>query len=79
MPERGGNVNELRELVNLPDDDSWVLYVSNLVACLFPEGPYPILVVNGEQGSAKSTLSKFTRALIDPNKAPLRRPPAAGS
>jgi hypothetical protein len=33
------------------------------------------LVINGEQGSAKSTLCKMGRALIDPNVAPLRRPP----
>jgi hypothetical protein len=33
------------------------------------------LAVNGEQGSAKSTLGRVARALIDPNVAPLRRPP----
>jgi hypothetical protein len=35
-------------------------------------GPYPMLVLAGEQGSAKSTFSKIFRSLIDPNTAPLR-------
>ena len=35
----------------------------------------PVLVVQGEQGSAKSTLCRLTRSLIDPNRAPLRSAP----
>ena len=34
-----------------------------------------ILLVNGEQGSAKSTLCRLLRALVDPNKAALRSEP----
>src|SRR5262249_62084935 len=44
-------------------------------AALRPGRPFPVLVVNGEQGSAKSTLCRMARALIDPNEAALRRPP----
>ena len=40
-----------------------------------PTGPYTMLVVNGEQGTGKSVLCRIARALVDPNKAPLRRPP----
>ena len=46
------------------------------MAVLRPRGPYPILAVNGEQGSAKSTLCRMVRALIDPNQAPLRSEPS---
>jgi hypothetical protein len=35
-------------------------------------GPYPLLAVAGEQGSAKTVLSKLLRALVDPNAAPVR-------
>jgi hypothetical protein len=35
-------------------------------------GPYPVLAISGEQGSAKTVLSKLLRALIDPNAAPVR-------
>lgn len=75
VPTADGKIDMLRELVNLPDDDSWRLFVAWLVAALRPDRPFPILVVNGEQGSAKSCLCRIARALIDPNKAPLRRPP----
>ena len=35
-----------------------------------PVGPYPILALYGEQASAKSTLIKIIRRLIDPQDAP---------
>ena len=35
-------------------------------------GPYPLLAISGEQGSAKTVLSKLLKALIDPNAAPVR-------
>jgi hypothetical protein len=74
-PVAGGSLSELRPLVNLPDDQQWVLFGAWLVAALRPGRPFPVLCVNGEQGSAKSTLCRMCRALIDPNVAPLRRPP----
>ena len=46
-----------------------------LIAAFRPRGPYPVLVVLGEQGSAKSTLQRVLRALLDPNKAPIRTLP----
>lgn len=39
------------------------------------KGPYPVIVVSGEQGSAKSTFLAILRALLDPNTAPLRALP----
>jgi hypothetical protein len=51
------------------------LVIGYLVACCRPHGPYPILSISGEQGSAKSFLIKALRCLIDPNRAALRRPP----
>ena len=42
--------------------------VTWLTAVLRPVGPYPILVLNGEQGAAKSTLVKVLRLLIDPRR-----------
>ena len=37
--------------------------------------PYVVLVLMGEPGAAKSSLTKLLKALIDPNKAPLRATP----
>jgi len=65
----------LRSFLNLKSDDDFVLVVFWLLAALRPKGPYPVLVLSGEQGTAKSTFTKIMRALIDPNKAPLRSLP----
>ncbi len=66
-PQVGGSLKNLRKFVNLTDEQ-WVLYQAFLVSCLRPNGPYWILVINGQQGSGKSVLSSVTRSLIDPNR-----------
>ena len=75
MPERGGTLDELRQLVNVATDDDFRLLVGWLLASLYPRGPYPILILNGEQGSGKSTQARLLRMLVDPNAAPIRMPP----
>jgi hypothetical protein len=76
VPEPGGLIEqELRDLVNVREDTDFTLIVAYLVGCYNPRGPYPILIINGEQGSAKSTLCRLLRALTDPNAAPIRLPP----
>ena len=75
VPERGGGIDDLRPFVNVMDDADFVLIVAWLLACLRPRGPFPILSVSGEQGSAKSTLERLLRSLVDPNSAPLRSEP----
>jgi hypothetical protein len=52
-----------------------VLVVAWLLASLRPSGPYPLLAISGEQGSAKTVLSKMLKALVDPNVAPVRALP----
>lgn len=74
-PERGGSIDELRRHVNVVDDADFVLLVAFLVQALRPRGPYPVLVLNGEQGAAKSTTGRMIRALIDPSISPLRTEP----
>jgi hypothetical protein len=71
LPVSGGSVSSLRQLVNVSDAD-WPLLLSWLVAAFRPGYPFPVLVLHGEHGSAKSTVSKMLRNLIDPNIAPLR-------
>jgi hypothetical protein len=53
----------------------FVLVVAWALAVLCHHGPYPVLMLSGEQGSAKSTFSAVLRALLDPNTAPLRALP----
>ncbi len=40
-PVGGGSVKELRPLVNLPDDDAWILFVAWLLSALRPAGRSP--------------------------------------
>ncbi len=75
LPQRGGSLKQLASLLNLSSQDDFVLVVSWLVAALRPSGPYPLLAIAGEQGSAKTVLSKMLRALVDPNAAPVRALP----
>jgi hypothetical protein len=73
-PSMGGNINDLWTLVNIPDPDHQKLFLCWLVAALCPSGPYAILMLHGQQGSAKSFTTAIARQLIDPNQANLRRP-----
>jgi hypothetical protein len=75
MPVRGGSVETLRSFLNVQSHADFVLVVAWALACLRDRGPYPIIVLSGEQGSAKSTFSAILRALLDPNTAPLRALP----
>src|SRR6516225_9477149 len=74
-PVPGGSVEMLRGFLNVRSDVYFVLAIAWLIAALRNCGPYPVLVLSGEQGSAKSTFSTILRALVDPNTAPLRALP----
>ncbi|MGF1472426.1 MAG: hypothetical protein ACFB50_11905 [Rubrobacteraceae bacterium] len=65
----------LRRFFNVSEPEDLRLIVSWLVAALRPTGPYPVLLLQGEQGSAKSTAERLVRALVDPSAAPLRTTP----
>ena len=73
-PERGGTLGELRELMNLPEED-YRLAIGWVVAAWFTGIPHPILLVQGEQGTAKSNLIRTLLALVDPQPAADRTPP----
>ena len=75
VPEGGGSIDALQSFLNLSNQNDFVLVVAWLLAALRSSGPYPLLAISGEQGSAKTVLSKLLRALIDPNAAPVRALP----
>jgi hypothetical protein len=74
-PEPGGSLEDLRALLNVRSDHDCVLIVAWLLAALRGKGPYPVLAIAGEPGTAKSTCCAILRALVDPNAAPLRAMP----
>jgi hypothetical protein len=75
LPVRGGSIEALAPFLNLASDNDFVLVVAWLFGALQAGGPYPVLAIAGEQGSAKTVLSKLLRALIDPSVAPVRALP----
>jgi len=75
VPIGGGSIAALRSFLNVQTDGDFVLVVAWALAVLRDRGPYPVLALSGEQGSAKSSFSAILRALLDPNTAPLRALP----
>ena len=74
QPEPGGSLDGLRELMNLPEED-YRLAIGWVVAAYLTGIPHPILLVQGEQGTAKSNLIRTLLALVDPQPAAERTPP----
>jgi hypothetical protein len=74
-PVAGGSIATLRKFINVGDETNWILCICWLVAACWARGPYPILIIQGEQGAAKSTMEKILRKVIDPSVALVRTPP----
>jgi len=68
-------LGRLRQYINVATEDDFRLAVAWLIGAYAPEGPYPIAVITGEQGSAKSTVSRILRDLTDPSASLLRSQP----
>jgi len=76
IPTRDGSIELMRRYVNLSEPD-FRLLIGWMAAALLPEGPYPVLVVHGETGSAKSTLATVAQLLIDPQASPVLAKPSS--
>jgi hypothetical protein len=74
-PERGGSLEEFDRFVNLPLPADRVLIHTYIVTALIPSIPRPILVLYGDQGSAKSFLFRVLKRLIDPSVLETTSPP----
>jgi len=75
VPQRGGRIDDLRPFLNVSSEADFVLAVAWVLAALRDRGPYPVLALSGEQGSAKTFRAAVLRSLVDPNTAPLRSLP----
>jgi predicted heme/steroid binding protein len=74
-PQPGGSVDLLRPFVNVGGDASFHLLLAWLVGGL-GMGPYPVLVLVGPRGTAKSTTTRACRRLLDDNRTPIRTLPS---
>ena len=75
LPERSGDMESLRGLLNCRSDDNWALLKAWLVSAASGVGPHPVLGLTGEQGSGKRVTAKLLKSLLDPHGAPLRSEP----
>jgi putative DNA primase/helicase len=75
-PTSGDVIERLRGFINVASDEDFQLIVSWLVAALRPGVPFPILIINGVQGTGKTILCKLLRRLIDPDLVLICAPPS---
>lgn len=66
-----GNLSDIEHFINV-DPASMPLIVGWLLMAARGRGPYPVLILNGEQGTGKSTTTRVLRSVIDPSTVPLR-------
>jgi hypothetical protein len=76
-PERGGKIETLQSFLNATVSD-FTLVVAYLLVALYPRGPYPILILYGEQGTAKTTFLRRLRSLVDPHVVATSALPLSG-
>ncbi|MFG3158110.1 hypothetical protein ACGF7W_39425 [Streptomyces sp. NPDC048219] len=67
-PIPGGSLTELRELLNVGDQE-WAQITSWLLAALLPDITRPVLLLTGGQASGKSVMGHLLAHLIDPGGA----------
>jgi len=61
------DVNLIFKYINITDQNQRNLLLVYLISCFIPDFSHPMLAIFGPQGSAKSTLSKILRLIIDPS------------
>ena len=57
VPLSGGTIDDLRTFLNVRSDDDFELALAWLLAAMRDRGPYPVLALMGEQGSAKTSFA----------------------
>jgi hypothetical protein len=70
----GDAVDHQHEIVSTGEIQEWQEGIDRFPA-LRNRPRQPLLAISGEQGSAKTVLSKMLKALVDPNAAPVRALP----
>jgi len=64
------SINEFENIdqfINIDNEEQKFLFKVNLITCFIPGFPHPIEFLHSEQGSAKSTLTKIKKGLVDPS------------
>jgi hypothetical protein len=67
MPHQEGNIDLLWNFVNIKDEQNRLLVKVLLIASFISDIAHPVLVPYGEQGTAKTTLCKILKQIVDPS------------
>jgi hypothetical protein len=59
--------DKFMDLVNVQDEDTKLLLKCYIISLFIPNIAKPILIIHGEQGSAKTTLQELIKILVDPS------------
>ena len=65
LPVAGVDLMNYLKFFNLKNSDSEVLILVWIVTCFVPDIPHTVLYLHGVQGSAKSTMMRLLKSLID--------------
>ncbi|MAY92209.1 hypothetical protein [Haliea sp.] len=68
-------MQEFKAILNV-SEEQFVLVMGVLLMGFHPAGPYPVLFVQGEYGSAKGSLCEAIKSVVDPNMTPHTALPA---
>jgi hypothetical protein len=69
------NFQALKKYINLKTEDDFILLVAWLVGALRKEGDHVILVLQGPEGTGKTTAARLVKTIIDPNISSERSAP----
>lgn len=75
LPESGGHVGELWDILNFDEQDRVLILGFMVSALIQPNSPHPILAMFAEQGSGKSSAARVLVDLTDPSPVPVRHVP----
>ena len=74
-PSADGRIEAINKLLNAQSPADYILMAAWLVQAMNPAGPYPVLVLEGPQGSAKTFTTRVLRNIVDPSTATVRATP----
>lgn len=60
-------IADFKSILNV-SDEQFVLVIGAVLMGFHSDGPYPVLFVQGEHGSAKGSLCEAIKSVLDPNK-----------
>lgn len=69
VPESGGDLQELRRHIRFEDDAAFAVVCAWLIYALAGQHAFPLALITGDHGAAKTTTARMLKRLIDPHHA----------